>query len=340
MNLKDKKTLSVNRSEESRVNNNSDQTRLEEAVIHYQTVLDSGSTRDINAAYQNVCSLYQPLAYIHVWYRKYHHFYDSKEDFVQVYLFKFLNCLQSWKPKHLRAPSLYDGKGTFANYFWGALDKMYSNRIKEILGTAKRNIGCLCPICNVWCNVIGTHLRDAHTDLLFEQIEIMGLKLQDYTTCPLCKSHKAPRRTDCIHVDKKMPSCTDCLANTNLIALKKHLIDKHSSLLFERFQERFPDHITLSSRPMSVNTGEDDEGNSHSLYDTIADSNKIDNLLNANLSPVQKQIVETIILSRALAVEFKEDLYKCTPEEFQEALDDLRTKMVLFGWDGSDEENE
>ena len=341
-------TRSAVNASDSRVLNNADQSHLEDTVLRYQQALENGSQREIDQTYEQVCRLYPPLSFIHVWYKKYHHLYDSKEDFVQEYLFKFCKVLQGWKPRHLRKESRYDGKGTFANYFWGALDKMYSNQIKA-QAAAKRSQGIRCPLCETWSNSLSTHIFDSHPELLFEQVETMGIDISDHADCPLCKSHKPPRRVPCTHhtatgrrkttTTTTASACESCQKAANLESLKKHLLDKHSSLLFERFRSLYPNHVTLSVRPLSVNTGEDEEGNERDLYEAVTQDTRLENLLNSQLSDTQRQIVESILFQRATALTYDPTVYKVSAEEFERELESLKTTMTLCGWKDTDDDD-
>lgn len=320
------------------------QGHIEDAILHYQETLKTGSQRESDAAYDQACRLYPPLNFIHVWHKKYSHLYDSKEDFVQEYLFKFCKVLQCWKPRHLRGESRYGGKGTFANYFWGALDKMYSNQIKA-QAAAKRCMGIRCPICDLWCNPLSTHILTGHPELLFDQVADLGIDLNGRKECPLCKSHHPRRLATCPHTAPASrgcaaaPACDSCLAADDLEVLKKHFTDKHSSLLFERFRNLYPGHVTLSVRPISVNTGEDDEGNERDLYDTVSHDTRLEDLLDSDLSPVQRQIVESVVVERATALVYDPAVYKVSAGEFALELAGLKSTMALRGWDKNEDDD-
>ena len=106
----------------------------------------------------------------------------------------------------------------------------------------------------------------------------------------------------------------------------------HSPLLFERFREIYPSHNTMSSKPSSVYFGDDSgEKDEVNLYDITPDTGRIDALFASSLSPIQKKIIEKILIQRAREVHYDSDVYNCSLEEFDSELEDLRTKMLLCG---------
>jgi len=237
------------------------QERLEGAILKYQKILATGNVRMIDNAYKNVCRLYPPLMHLQEWYQQYHYLYDSQEDFQQDYIRIFCNVLSAWKPRGVRKQSRYDGTGEFKNYFIGALQHNYINLVKAD-NAGKRNPSCRCPICDKWVNPLSTHLRTHHVNLLWEQLSINGFDIEKIKNCPYCKSHKLPRTYECLSVEGEIcngtnEGCENCREASVNKAIKKHMLSKHSSLLFQRFNEIHPNYQTVSPRAMSVYTTED-----------------------------------------------------------------------------------
>ena len=240
------------------------QEKLESAILYYQKILAGGNSRLIDQAYKNVCRLYPPLMHLQEWYQQYHYLYDSQEDFQQDYIRIFCNVLSAWKPRGVRKQSRYDGTGEFKNYFIGALQHNYINLVKAD-NAGKRNPSCRCPICDKWVNPLSTHLRTHHVDLLWDQLSINGFDINKIKNCPYCKSHKLPRSYECLSEEGEIcngtnEGCENCREAAITKAIKKHMLSKHSSLLFQRFNEIHPNYQTVSPRAMSVYTTEDTEG--------------------------------------------------------------------------------
>ncbi len=310
------------------------QERLEGAILNYQKILATGNVRMIDNAYKNVCRLYPPLMHLQEWYQQYHYLYDSQEDFQQDYIRIFCNVLSAWKPRGVRKQSRYDGTGEFKNYFIGALQHNYINLVKAD-NAGKRNPSCRCPICDKWVNPLSTHLRTHHVNLLWEQLSINGFDIEKIKNCPYCKSHKLPRTYECLSVEGEVcngtnEGCENCREAAINKAIKKHMLSKHSSLLFQRFNEIHPNYQTVSPRAMSVYTTEDEEGDEACYYDKIQDSNSVNKLLSLNLNEIENKIIKNV-LNGSVNLKFDASLYNCSVEEFNIAMDGLRDKMSLIG---------
>ncbi len=310
------------------------QERLEGAILNYQKILATGNARLIDSAYKNVCRLYPPLMHLQEWYQQYHYLYDSQEDFQQDYIRIFCNVLSAWKPRNVRKQSRYDGTGEFKNYFIGALQHNYINLVKAD-NAGKRNPSCRCPICDKWVNPLSTHLRTHHVDLLWDQLSINGFDIEKLKNCPYCKSHKLPRQYECLAVEGDIcnganEGCENCRAAAINKAIKKHMLSKHSSLLFQRFNEVHPNYQTVSPRAMSVYTTEDEEGDEACYYDKIQDNNSVNKLLSLDLNEIENKII-TNVLNGSINLKFDASLYNCSIEEFNSAMDGLRDKMSLIG---------
>jgi len=292
------------------------QSRLEEAVLKYQKVAEKGNSIEIESAYKYIVSLYNPLDFYHEWYDKYKYLFDSQEDFVADYLRVFATVLLGWKPRNQRKQSRYDGSGEFKNYFIGSLYHNYINLVKSDQA-AKRNLTKQCPICFDWVNPISTHLITCHSNLLWECLNDMGIDLDSLTTCPLCTNFKIAK------------SNTDRNKVTQL--LKAHFISKHTSLLFNRFNDLYPEVSTISPKITSVY--QEDNSEEFDVYElTESKDSLINKLLLLDLDHLQKTIIEQILNGDTNLV-YKPDKYKCTKDEWESAMENLKETIGGYGYE-------
>ncbi len=309
------------------------QEKLEFAILNYQKALASGNVRIIDNAYKNVIKLYPPMMHLQEWYTQYHYLYDSLEDFQEDYIRIFCNVLSAWKPRNARKISRYDGTGEFKNYFIGALQHNYINLVKAD-NAGKRNPSCKCPICEKWVNPLSTHLRSSHVDLLWAQLKINGHDIENLTNCPLCKSHKLPRQYNCLINEDEICTgagdCAECKRVGINNAIRKHMLSKHSTLLFQRFNETYPGYQTVSPRALSIYTNEDEDGDEGCYYDKVEERNNLNNLMSMDLNDIENKILANI-LNGSTNLKFDAALYNCSIEEFNDAIDGLRDKMSIAG---------
>jgi len=291
------------------------QNRLEEAVIHYQNVVEKGNNSDIESAYQRIVNIYDPLDFYHAWYDQYKYLFDSQDDFVADYLRVFVTVLLGWKPRGKRNKSRYEGSGEFKNYFIGSLYHNYINLVKSDQA-AKRNVTKQCPICDKWVNPISTHLITDHSHLLWSYLEEMEIDIESLTSCPFCTNFKISK------------NATDRTKVTQLI--KAHFISKHTSLLFNKFNDMYPDVSTISPKVSSVFIEEGDD--ELDIYDVCeSEDNLINKLYSMNLDDVQKSIIE-LILNGENTLTYKSDKYKCTKDEWEVAVENLKETISLYGY--------
>ena len=292
------------------------QNQLEEAVIKYQQIVPSGNGTNIEIAYKRIVSLYDPLDFYHAWYDQYKHLFDSVDDFKADYLRVFATVLLGWKPRGQRSKSRYEGSGEFKNYFIGSLYHNYINMVKSDQA-AKRNTTKQCPMCNEWVNPISTHIITYHSDLLWLYLDEMEIELESLTGCPMCSNFKIAKGTN------------DRDKITQL--LKAHFISKHTSLLFNKFNELYPDVSTFS--PFLTSTKVSEGVDELDIYDITQDSdNLIDKLYSLNLGDAQKEIIEHI-LNGDMNPTYKPDKYKCTRDEWDLAIENLRETINIYGTD-------
>ena len=289
------------------------QARLEEAVLSYQVAYTKGGAF-VDDAYRKVIDLYNPMDYYHNWYDQYKYLYDSEEDFVSDYLRVFITVLLNWKPRSQRKKSRYNGSGEFKNYFIGSVYHNFINMVKSDQA-AKRNLTKQCPICDEWVNPISTHLISCHSNLLWEYLEEINIDIDSLNSCPLCNNYKMPK------------TATDKNKVKELI--RAHFISKHTSLLFHKFNELYPSVSTISPRIVSSHMEESDDD--LDIYDITEEQNSLVNkLLLMNLSDVEKKIVEQI-LNGDVNLLFKPEKHKCTQDEWDQAMENLKEAMNICG---------
>ena len=291
------------------------QSRLEKAVLNYQQIAQSGEKNAIEFAYKKVTNLYNPLDFYHNWYDQYYYLFDSQEDFVADYLRVFVTVLLGWKPRNQRSKSRYEGSGEFKNYFIGSLYHNYINMVKSDQA-AKRNITKQCPICEEWVNPISTHLITCHSNLLWTYLEEMGIELESLSSCPLCTNFRIGKNNN----------------DPNKIVglLKAHFISKHVSLLFNKFNEMYPDISTISLKISSTVLHDSDE--ELDLYEVIEEKTNLLNKLELlNLSEIQKSAIEQI-LNGDMNLVYKPEKYKCTKEQWETEMESLRETIGIYGY--------
>ena len=311
------------------------QENLEKAILRYQDSLLSGNKWRIDRCYKEVCKLYPPYLHMQEWWSQYHYLYDSQEDFASDYIKIFCNVLSNWKPRNTRKVSRYGGSGEFKNYFIGALQHNYINLVKAD-NAGKRNPTQKCPVCEKWVNPLSTHILHHHADILWKHLIDTGIVLEEVERCPFCKSHKMPRSYECLEncEHKKDGECEECIIIQRTAIIKKHILSKHSSMLFQKFNELFPDYQTVSPRALSVYLPEENDGDDVCYYDNIKDDNKIHSLLRISMSTVESKILQHILNGNS-KLKFDPKLYDCTSTEFYNAVENIKNKMSLVGIEGN-----
>lgn len=301
---------------------------LEQKILLYQEAINHNNKTTVDNIYKDICKLYPAMNFMHIWFKKYYYLYDTQEDFSSDYLRIFCTALKTWKPKHLRRESRFGGSGHFKNYFWGCLQNNYINMVKAE-NSGKRSISSKCPICEIWCTSLSTHLMQNHDDLLWDNIKRMGFNLSTMLRCPFCQNYKFS--------GKKLEQVDHAILTKRL---KRHILSMHSNYLFEEFKNQYPNCNNFSSKPTSVNVGNKDEDNNElSLYDIAEKDSKIENLYASGLSYIQERIINSIFNGKneEMAVSYDYKLYNCSIEEFNQELEDLKTKLFLCGIENHDE---
>lgn len=323
-----RETTKVQKQRSSVKNRTDNQGDLEICILKYQEAIKQNNRFDVHDMYVKICEIYTPSNYSNVWWRKYGYLFEEKDDFEQEYLRIFCRVLKEWRPRESRGESRYGGKGYFQNFFYGSLSHHFTNMVKS-MSSNKRNVAMRCPICEQWCNTLSTHLREHHADLLWQYLESCGKNVEELISCPFCKTYKPLKTVECPH---STIACENCSKSANTENIKKHLMSKHSNYLFEKFHDIFPNHQTISSKPMSIHFHDDDNEES-SIYDVVESDDGFDSLLSLSLSEIQKKMISKV-LNGASSVKYDASLYKCTQQEFQKEFEELKTVMILCGLEG------
>lgn len=315
------------------------QETLESAILKYQKSLITNNKSLIDKCYKEVCRLYPPLLHMQEWYNQYHYLYDSLDDFQIEYIKIFCNVLSNWKPRAARKKSRYNGTGEFKNYFIGALQHNYINLVKKD-NAAKRNPSQKCPMCEKWVNPLSTHLLKNHRNLLWNYLREQKYLIHKLERCPFCKKHKMPRSYECLESCKKkrIGGCYQCKLRQRIAIIKKHLLSHHSSMLFNKFNEMYPYHQTVSPRALSVYLPESDDDEENCYYDQLKDENKISKFMEFDMTDLESRIIEKALSSpiknKHINLEFDAKLYNCSVEEFFGAIESIKNKMSLIGIQG------
>lgn len=309
------------------------QENLEQAIIKYQKSLTTNNGQLIDKCYKDVCKLYPPMMHMQEWWNQYHYLYDSQEDFSQDYIRIFCNVLSNWKPRNVRKKSRYDGSGEFKNYFIGALQHNYINLVKAD-NAGKRNPSQKCPICEKWVNPLSTHILNHHAHIMWDHLKATKIDVDEIDHCPFCKSHKMPRTFECLETceNKEDGGCENCKIEIRKKAIKKHFLSKHSTILFQKFNELYPNYQTISPRAMSVYMSEEDD-DENCYYDQVEDTNRLDVLLKYSMNDIESKIINSA-LSGTKDIKYDSKTYDCSLDEFQEALENIKNKMALCGLGG------
>lgn len=310
------------------------QISLEAAILRYQKSLLTTNKQLIERCYREICRIYPPLTHMQEWWNQYHYLYDSHEDFESDYIKIFCNVLSNWQPRSKRKVSRYNGTGEFKNYFIGALQHNYINLVKAD-NAGKRNPSQKCPICEKWVNPLSTHILNCHQDIMWNWMKEQKYDFTLLDRCPLCKTHKMPRTYNCSDECENQVEggCLDCIQNKKIEIIKKHLISKHSTILFQRFNELYPNHQTVSPRALSVYMSEDNDSEENCYYDQIKDDNLIEKFMMLEMSDLESKIINNA-LNGPSSIKFDSKLYNCSMDEFNCAVESIKNKMVLVGLEG------
>jgi hypothetical protein len=105
-------------------------------------------------------------------------------------------------------------------------------------------------------------------------------------------------------------------------------------MLFQKFNELFPDYQTVSPRALSVYLPEENDGEDVCYYDNLKDDNKIHSLMNFEMTTVETKILNHI-LNGNLKLKFDPKIYDCTSSEFYNAVENIKNKMSIVGIEGN-----
>ena len=145
-----------------------------------------------------------------------------------------------------------------------------------------------------------------------------------------------PRNYECDEncATKSEDGCQNCIIQKRTEVIKKHILSKHSSLLFQKFNELYPDYQTVSPRALSVYMSEEDDGDDVCYYDSLKNDNKIQDFLNLEMNDVESKIINNI-LNGNLKIKYDPKLYHCSISEFNIAVENIKNKMCLAGIEGN-----
>jgi predicted ferric reductase len=101
-------------------------------------------------------------------------------------------------------------------------------------------------------------------------------------------------------------------------------------MLFQKFNELYPDYQTVSPRALSVYMSEDDDSDDICYYDSLRNDNKVNDLMNLTLNDVENKIIANI-LNGSSKLKYDSKLYGCSASEFNKAVENIKTKMSLIG---------
>ena len=103
-------------------------------------------------------------------------------------------------------------------------------------------------------------------------------------------------------------------------------------MLFQIFNDLYPNYQTISPRALSVYM-RDDEEEENCVYDQIQDENRVNDFLKLDMNEIETMIVENALSGNSI-IKFDAKLYKCTIDEFNNALENIKTKLSLVGLEG------
>ena len=206
-----------------------------------------------------IAELYEPLQHMNYWRKKYGHLFDQ-EEFYSEYMLCFLKACEGYKKKTNNKNQIFN------SYFFSVLNNHFINEmIRKSCG--KRNISVTCPLCDEQVAPLNIHILKEHDDL----IEELLVEYKSKSKCPFC---------------------SEKLTGNKLV---KHITSKHSSMVFEYFQSKFPDYsmaIQDPAPPVGLIHIKDENSsiileNAKSLYDN---EDELDNIKDNSLSECQKAI--------------------------------------------------
>lgn len=179
------------------------------AVKMYQ---ESNSQEDFDL----ILELYQPLKYLNCWRSKYGHLCDNNiDDFKGDYMLCFVKACNFYKKDKTDNKYYY-----FNKYFFSVVSNYFKNKMSK-MSCNKRNPSSKCPLCDKDVAPLNIHILKDHQDFIQKMIE----EFDSPNKCPFC------------------------LENHSGENLYKHVISKHSSMIYYYFQKHFPNYKTTIQDP-------------------------------------------------------------------------------------------
>ena len=320
-------------------------TAVENAIAMYQETGD-----DLDFAI--VRSIYDPGGYSWKWRERYLHLFDSTEDFDSIFEECFVKACRGYADEEARHRLGIEvmGNGSFNNYFYGVLTKTFANIMKS-KACGSRNPDIRCPICDAIVAPLNLHILRDHDEYSNEIVAaIVGKQSDKQWTCSLCPPYA--RKVKFVEGEE----------------LRRHIVSKHSSAVFERFSRDYPNHSMAMREPAAAGglIGNEESMSTHDALEQTVVSNLVGSptprsdeeyglidlghdIISAGLSPCQMAMVDFVLdASRASSLPTRNKLCEAclyrscgecqhggslTKEQYVEEVDDLKDKMrgVLSG---------
>lgn len=192
---------------------------IETAIGMYQ---ESGDETD----FLIVRAVYEPERHSWRWRERYGHLFETDDDFNSVYEECFVKACRGYADEDARRQSGIEvmGNGSFNNYFWGVLQNNFSNVMKS-KSCESRNPGVRCPVCDQMVAPLNTHILRDHTEYADSIVaDVIGKQRSKPWNCTLC------------------PTYARRVKFTDREELRKHIVARHGSAVFERFSRDHPNH--------------------------------------------------------------------------------------------------
>jgi hypothetical protein len=209
--------------------------------------------------FQIVVDLYEPLSKrrTSMWRSRYGHLCDSEADFRAEFMEAFTRACLNFKSgdKRRAEGKIVRGDGSLNTLAWSVISLTFRNKI-SFLTRQFRNPEVRCPICEKMISPLSKHLLDVHCGDLMEQSTTEMLEKGDgKLRCPWCPRHT---KENLRWFDE--PSL-----------FYRHVVAKHSSTLFTRFNDLYPGHNTGihdPAPPIGCMGPDGDSISAHEMMDT------------------------------------------------------------------------
>jgi len=162
-----------------------------------------------------IVDLYQPFKYIRYWQNKYIYLCDNNpDDFKSEYMLCFVKACNFYKKENNYKKICY-----FNKYFFSIVNNYFINKMSK-LSCSKRSLLSKCPLCDEQVTPLNLHILKEHPEFIQNFIDHYDIK----NKCTLC-------------------------SETYIDSIEKHIINKHSRLVYEYFQRLYPNSNTFIQDP-------------------------------------------------------------------------------------------